>query len=137
MSIFGEAEMTDAGTCCQCKCRMHLPTELYKAAQRSPSISFYCAFGHRQHFIQGESEETKLRRERDRLAQRIAQKDDEIQRQRELKEAAERQASAARGQVTKLRNRVAKGVCPCCNQTFKNLSRHMASKHPTFSAEAA
>lgn len=25
--------------------------------------------------------------------------------------------------------RVSRGVCPCCNRTFQNLARHMATKH--------
>jgi DNA repair exonuclease SbcCD ATPase subunit len=85
----------------------------------------------------GESDETKLRRERDRLTQRLAEKDDELRRQRERVEAAERRGAAARGQVTKIKNRIGHGVCPCCNRTFENLHRHMASQHPTFTAEAA
>jgi hypothetical protein len=95
-----------------------------------------CPNGHRQHFI-GETEAERLRRERDRLTQRLAERDDEIRRQRELREATERRLSATRGQVTKIKNRVGHGVCPCCNRTFENLKRHMASKHPTFTAEAA
>lgn len=42
---------------------------------------------------------------------------------------------AARGQVTRLKNRAAAGVCPCCNRTFHQLVRHMAAKHPDFAAE--
>lgn len=125
------------GPCARCKCEMFLPDALYEAAKRSPKISFYCAYGHEQHFPAGETEAEKLRRERDRLAQRIAEKDDEIRRQRELKEAAERRAAAARGQVTKIRNRVGAGVCPCCSRTFSQLARHMAAKHPEFKAEEA
>jgi hypothetical protein len=25
-------------------------------------------------------------------------------------------------------------VCPCCNRSFQNLRRHMATKHPEFNA---
>jgi hypothetical protein len=100
-------------------------------------ISYSCAYGHEQHLCAGESDETKLRRERDLLTQRLAEKDDEIKRQRELHEATERQLSAAKGRVTRIKNRVSHGVCPCCNRTFENLQRHMHSKHPTFTAEAA
>jgi hypothetical protein len=39
--------------------------------------------------------------------------------------------------VTKIKNRVGHGVCPCCTRSFQNLARHMASEHPTFAAEAA
>lgn len=129
--------MMNAGPCAQCKCEVWIPNELYSAAKASEKIGFHCAYGHPLVFPKGESEADKLRRERDRLAQRIAQKDDEITRQREMREAAERRASAARGQVTKIKNRVGHGVCPCCNRTFGNLASHMMNQHPNFIAEAA
>lgn len=129
--------MKTTGACVQCKCDVWIPDALYDAAKAGAGvITFYCGYGHPQVFAKGESDLDKMRRERDRLAQRVAQRDDEITRQREMRERAERQASAARGQVTKIKNRVGHGVCPCCNRTFENLHRHMASKHPTF-AEAA
>jgi hypothetical protein len=132
--------MKQAGPCCVCKCEIWMPDALYEAAHasRGPSgIWFHCAYGHRQHFLVGESEEDKLRRERDRLQQRIAEKDDEIARQRQLREETERRLSATRGIVTRIKNRVGRGVCPCCNRTFNDLARHMAGKHPDFAAEAA
>lgn len=122
--------MTPAGKCWKCRCDIWLPDELYQAAKKSSSISIHCGYGHAGIFSDGPTEEDKLRSERDRLRQRIAQKDDEI---RDL----ENRRRAAIGQVTKLKNRVSHGVCPCCNRTFENLQRHMASKHPTFTAEAA
>lgn len=125
-------------TCFRCKCQMWIPDELNAAAlQGRGEIPFYCAYGHRQFYIEGESEATKLRRERDLLAQRIAQRDDEIKRQRELREGTERQLSATRGVVTRIKNRVGHGVCPCCNRTFGDLARHMASKHADYAQEAA
>mgnify|MGYP001592000967 CR=1 FL=1 len=123
-------------TCYKCKISMWIPASLQDAALRARGVvPFYCTYGHRQFYIEGESEADKLRRERDRLTQRLAQKDDEIARQRDLRTAAERSAAAMKGQVTKIKNRVGKGVCPCCNRTFENLQRHMHSKHPTFTAE--
>lgn len=132
--------MKSVGACCQCKCQMWIPDALYEAARASggPSgIRFYCGYGHSQYFCIGESEADKLRRERDRLTQRIAEKDDEIKRQQEQRQAAERQLAATRGVVTRIKNRVGHGVCPCCNRTFGDLARHMATKHPAYSAEAA
>lgn len=122
-------------TCCSCGMQFAMPTE-FNNIRRNDHKAFYCPSGHSQSY-QSESESEKLRRERDRLAQRIAERDDEIKRQRELREAAERQLSAAKGRVTKIKNRVAKGVCPCCNRQFSNLHRHMTTEHPTFTAEAA
>lgn len=38
---------------------------------------------------------------------------------------------------TRLKNRIAKGICPCCKRTFKNVQRHMESQHPEFAQEAS
>ena len=123
-------------TCCKCKCKFAIPDALYEAAQASSAINFYCPYGHIQHFAEGESEQQKLRRERDRLKQRLAQKDDEIDRQRDLREHAERSASAYKGHITKLKNRAKAGMCPCCRRTFQNLAEHMKHQHPDFDPKA-
>lgn len=118
------------GPCWRCKCEMSIPEELYRSAKRSANILIFCGYGHEGVFKEGETEETKLRRERDRLQQRLAEKDDKIK-------DLELRRRAAVGQVTKIKNRVGHGVCPCCNRTFENLARHMANKHPTFAATEA
>lgn len=115
--------------CCpRCGIEYAAPMTFMEECRKDPAIFFYCPNGHSRHF--SESEADKLRKERDRLTQRLAQKDDEI---RDL----ENRRRAAISQVTKLKNRVGHGICPCCNRTFENLQRHMTSKHPTFTAEAA
>ncbi len=129
--------MIDAGKCWKCKCQIWLPDELYHAAKASSSISIHCGYGHAGVFREGPTEADKLRQERDRLAQQIAYKDDRIKELREQAEAEARRGAAARGQVTKIKNRIGHGVCPCCNRTFENLHRHMTTQHPTFTAEAA
>lgn len=96
---------------------------------------WYCPNGHSRGYKEGRREREDIRRERDLLKQRVAQKDDEIKLQRSLKEAAKRQAAASKGQVTKLRNRTGAGTCPCCNRTFRQMALHMKNKHPTFRAE--
>lgn len=102
---------------------MWLPDDLYTAAKHSDKVSFYCAYGHEMNFCQGENEETKLRRERDRLKQDAGRLNDELAAQRKRAEDAERVNR-------KLKTRAAAGVCPCCNRTFLNMQRHMRSKHP-------
>lgn len=128
--------------CVRCKCDWAIPDALYMAAKASSSITFYCPYGHPQIFTEGPSEADLLRRERDRLKQQVAQREDEAKeawRVASLRDderlAAERRASAARGQVTRLKNRAAAGLCPCCNRSFVNLQRHMASQHKGFVAE--
>lgn len=49
--------------------------------------------------------------------------------------AAERSAAALRGVVTRTKNRIGRGVCPCCSRYFKDLHRHMQSQHPTYAED--
>ena len=124
-------------TCWKCKSQFWMPPDLDAAARRDSKIRVFCAHGHSGSFPEGETEEAKLRRDRDRLAQRVAEKDDEIKHQRELREGTERQLSATRGVVTRIKNRVGAGVCPCCTRSFSNLRRHMETRHTDYRAEAA
>ncbi len=126
--------MKNVGPCCECKSEMWIPDALYEAARHDSKIWFHCAYGHNQHYPKSprQTAEDALRQERDRLAQSIAGKDDEINWQRGRVEATERRLNATNGVVTRIKNRVGHGVCPCCNRTFTDLQRHMHSKHPTF-----
>jgi hypothetical protein len=121
--------------CCgQCGIEFYVPPHFARECREKGSDkTWYCPNGHPRVFRQSEAD--KLRQERDRLQQRIAQKDDEIAAERRRREDAERRTSAARGQVTKMKNRASAGVCPCCNRTFKQLAAHMKTKHPGFMAE--
>jgi hypothetical protein len=125
--------------CHRCKCQMWIPDELNSAAlhKRGPEgIHFYCAYGHGQHYADGESDLDKMRRERDHLAQQLAYKDDRIKTLCDDAEAADRRAAAAKGQVTKLKKRASAGTCPCCSRTFSNMSEHMKKQHPEFVTES-
>ena len=126
--------MSDWIKCAQCKepFRLHPETE---ATLRRSSATFHCPWGHRNVFAQGKSEADKLR---EQLA--AAQKRLETAKQNEAYyedriDQEKRRAAAARGQVTRLKNRVSAGVCPCCSRTFQNLQAHMAGQHPGFVAE--
>jgi hypothetical protein len=99
---------------------------------KSSATTFYCVHGHTRWFPPGESEEDKLRRERDQLKQRIAYKDDMIREAREQAEHERRRANGYKGHATRITKRAKAGVCPCCNRTFKQLAAHMKSQHPTF-----
>lgn len=123
-------------TCCECKTPFMMSDEVHAVAlNRREKFQFYCPNGHNQHYVTGESETDKLRRERDRLKQDAARLSEEAHAAEMARQAAERRASAARGQVTKLKRRAANGICPCCNRSFANLQRHMASQHPGFISE--
>ena len=88
---------------------------------------FYCPNGHRIHFT-GESDETRLRRE-------LNNEREENNHLRYRIDHANRSRAALRGQVTKIKRRVGKGICPCCRRNFANLKRHMEGQHPNWSEE--
>lgn len=95
--------------------------------------NWFCPNGH--NLVFSESKLDKLTHERDRLKQNAAYLEQRAAELQDARDAAERRASAARGQVTRLKNRAAAGLCPCCNRSFVNLTRHMATKHAGFAAD--
>ena len=114
--------------CRACGVRWLLPQAIIDHARTDPEKWFYCPNGHRWHFA--ESNEDHLRRENQRLIQRLAERADEIAR-------LEREESAQKAQITKFKRRVAAGVCPCCKRHFTNVERHMKSQHPVFAKKKA
>lgn len=111
---------------------------MYERRQRDQK-SFYCPNGHGQSYC--ESTEQKLRAQlaqdaktRERLETEIRHANEEVARQRMYAAMSKRSASAMRGEVTKIKNRAAAGVCPCCHRTISQMARHMATKHPDFVA---
>ncbi len=111
--------------CFKCGALFAVPEQVNDELVRS-GRDFWCPNGHSQHYI--ESTVTLLRKEREKSARMQARLDQE----RAESAAQARRAAAARGQVTKIRNRVANGVCPCCNRTFADLAAHMKTKHPDY-----
>jgi len=112
-------------TCCNCGIAFGMPDSFMRQKRRD-TTSFYCPNGHGQHYT--ESEADKLRK---RLAASEQKWSDEVNKNRRL----DRQLVASRGQVTRIKNRVANGACPCCNRTFQNLGRHMNTKHPDYKSQ--
>ena len=79
--------------------------------------------------------------EKAKLEAQIAQLERSKKWAEERKDYAEKEAAHFRksrdgmkGVLAKERKRVGNGVCPCCNRTFGNLQRHMATKHPGHAA---
>lgn len=114
-----------------CSITHAIPSRLYADAKRAghAKISWYCPNGHSATFL-GPSDEDALREQLERERQRsgrIAAERDQIRASERAQRAA---ATRARNQRDKERKRVGNGVCPCCNRSFTNLQRHMATKHP-------
>lgn len=108
----------------------------YDDRRRNDHKSFYCPNGHSQAYL-GPS---KVEQERDaarELAKREAQRRETAERNARYAENnaehARRSAAAYKGWATRVRNRIANGVCPCCNRSFNNVRRHMTTQHPDYS----
>lgn len=109
--------------CCNCG-MLFAMTERFQGECRERKNGrgrFYCPAGHRQHYT-GETEEQKLRH---RLASAERARDWQSSRANTI----DRSRRAVKGQLTKLKNRIHKGMCPHCNRHFENLQRHMETKH--------
>lgn len=88
---------------------------------------FYCPVGHSQGWNTANCKTNidKLSAEIARLKSLVDYKDSRI-------EAERCKAAAAKTTLTKERNRLRNGVCPCCNRHFVNVERHLKTKHPNF-----
>lgn len=121
--------MKSVGPCYTCKCEMWIPDVLQEAAHNAKGvITFYCAYGHGQVYSKGESEETKLRRERDILKQQAVRLEEEAS-------LARVRAEKAEAATKRLKKRASAGTCPCCQRTFQNMATHMKHQHPEFVQE--
>lgn len=95
--------------CINCSIPFGVTTH-YQNQRRADHALYYCPSGHPQYYPQ-ESDIEKERRKSQMLA-------DQVRMEREQREKAERQL-----------RRVQNGTCPKCNRSFKQLQRHMKTKH--------
>lgn len=116
-----ELETTE---CCVCGVVFALPARMLQNARENAG-SITCPSGHRLTWAKSVAD-----RLRDELAAEKKRKDAALGRANES-DAARIKAEAALG---RLKKRQQAGLCPCCNRTFVNVQRHMASKHPTAKA---
>lgn len=115
--------------CGECGIPFAIPQDMHKSV-RNDGRSFWCPNGHKISYAETENR---------RLARQLADAKWQRDWAESARKAAEDQARAAeyarraqKAQNTRLRKRIAAGVCPCCNRTFQNLGRHMDSRHPGF-----
>jgi hypothetical protein len=97
--------------------------------------TFYCPAGHSLHY--GDNEADRLRREladeKARSRSIASSRDYAFSELRETEAKLtqkKRLYTRTRNELTKVKTRVAAGVCPDCNRSFQNVARHMATKHP-------
>lgn len=124
-----DLEVTD---CPSCGVDFALPARLLRE-RREKGGSFWCPNGHSLSFTDTELE--KLRKRTKSLDAQLTSTRDQRDAARADRDAVDRSRTALRGVITRERNRVGRGVCPCCNRTFAELGRHMQSQHPEYATE--
>ena len=112
--------------CPMCQCVYAIPEDLHDRAGADSDVYFHCPNGHSLHYTE------TLREKLDRQKRATEYAKNRAISWMDQCGAAERSGRATKGHVTRLKKRVAAGVCPCCNRTFKDLARHMKSKHPDY-----
>lgn len=108
-------------------------TDTFDQKRRTDGQTFYCPNGHPLTYGENDlDQERKARKRAEQRANDLARDRDSLRWHLDH----ERKSKAAyKGQLTKVKNRVKNGVCPCCNRTFVNLQRHMQSQHPGWHTE--
>lgn len=102
--------------CANCFMVIALPKR-FIADRRDDHRTFYCPVGH-HNFFPAKSEAEKLREQLEHEKQRTFTAQQQTRMEREQREKLERKLK-----------RVSGGACPECNRHFKNVERHMKSKH--------
>lgn len=100
-------------SCCNCGLVFGIE-EQFNSRCRETHQWFYCPNGHPQRYPQ-ETEKERLQKQlilantdKDRLGEMLRKKELEVKR---------------------VHRRIKNGICPHCNRYFKNIHRHMMSKH--------
>lgn len=126
----------DTINCGQCGGIYAIQTRFRERCQQEGS-SWNCPYCKVGWGYSGNSDNSKLKKQ---LAEAEAEKERlrkaaQYQRERRDEALAEaehfrRSRDGMKGVVAKIKKRVGRGVCPCCNRHFANLQRHMESQHP-------
>jgi hypothetical protein len=105
---------------CWCGIEFAVPDDLYEQHRSRGGVRhIYCPLGHSAVWQPWETDADRLRAAEAR--------------ERHLEDqlgASERRARSLKGHLTRLRNRIAAGVCPWCHRTFKQVEAHVRSQHP-------
>jgi predicted RNA-binding Zn-ribbon protein involved in translation (DUF1610 family) len=108
--------------CPNCGVIFGLPQEMQHELRQTGN-SFYCPNGHALSYRDSEVS---------RLKKKLRERDKYIDDLRGDLMLTERRRRAAKGQLTKWRNKLAQGACVCCGQVVLDLAQHMAEAHPDF-----
>lgn len=119
-------------TCINCGICFGVP-DLYDAERRRDGKMFCCPNGHQQHY--SETEVQKLKKQLETKEYELARAKERESYEWRRAQNAEKQATRAKNKLRRFEQRIAKGICPCCDRRFENLAQHMTEVHPEFADE--
>jgi hypothetical protein len=131
LSFTGELVVTS----CWCGITLAVPRQMYRWAQNDHKHHIYCPLGHT--FVYGKNE-TDLAKERaENLAIQLRNARTSTSAVRDQLQAERRSNAAYRGWITRLRNRIANGVCPVadCHRHFDDVQAHIQTQHPDWASK--
>ncbi len=109
-------------------------TEQFEQKRRKDHGDVYCPAGHSLCYSD-QSEEERLKKELICAQEEANRKGSDLQAAQAERDFANRSRSSIKGHLTRTKNRIGNGVCPCCNRTFKDLARHMQGQHPDYASK--
>lgn len=119
-----QTAILETETCYKCGVIFAMPATMLRIF-KDDGGSFYCPNGHAQHYTK--SEVQRLREKLDEQTRTATQ----MAARAHAAEAAEQKMST---KLNSMKKRASAGLCPCCNRTFKQLARHMKTKHLDYAA---
>lgn len=122
--------------CCVCFITFAIPRDFQRRAENNHSISFYCPKGHAQNYT-GPTPAMKLRAELEQAQRQVIRERNWRRGAEETAEQERRSKAAIRGHMTRMRNKIAAGVCPvgACRRHFTNVHEHLQHEHASWLVE--
>lgn len=114
--------------CWVCGCTFAMDSD-HKATMKAQEKTLFCPNGCRLGLG-----DPKWKKEKAQLERRLATAQRRSENLESSLSSEKRSHASTKGKLTKVKNRAANGVCPCCNRHFKNVHRHMKSQHPDYVA---
>lgn len=115
-------------------------TKDFENRRRDDHRTFYCPMGHSMSYngpSEAERRAQQAEKEAERLRRSVENERARVEYWQAEHKATKSQLTATKGQLTKTKKRAANGVCPCCDRSFTNVARHMATQHPDYAESDA
>lgn len=106
--------------------------ENYRRQRQEEGKSWTCPYCKVGWGYSGNSDNARLKKELERQTKLAEWERNRANTHAAALKATEHQLRAQKGAKTKLKKRIANGVCPCCDRSFTNLQRHMKHMHPDY-----